>query len=374
MQRRTIFSAGLGGLALVSIAGVWRVMRTPVSAYDPWKLVDLPEADARLQAFRYAILAPNPHNRQPWTIRLVGENEAIVSCDLERRLPITDPFDRQITIGFGAFLEIARIAAAQSGHRIDIELFPEGEAVPRLDERPIAHLAFSKQENIKFDPLFSAITARRTNKEVYDIKRIVEASLLKKIVQDGGSYSADPELVARLREQILEGIRTEISTPAAYQESVDLMRIGYGQVDANPDGIDLIGPMIEAGIVTGQINQTELGDMNSQAYKVGFDQASQTYASIPSLIWIKSDENTRSAQIESGRQYLRANLQATKFGLAMHPMSQTLQEYAEVAQPFSLVHALLGANGDERVQMLARVGYAPRVGPSPRWPLETHII
>ncbi|MEP6345320.1 MAG: hypothetical protein ABJ082_05825, partial [Parasphingorhabdus sp.] len=71
---------------------------------------------------------------------------------------------------------------------------------------------------------------------------------------------------------------------------------------------------------------------------------------------------------------VRANLNATKLGLAMHPMSQSLQEYDEVAGPYRDVHDLLGATGDERVQMLARVGYGPAIGPSPRWPLDSHIV
>jgi len=58
----------------------------------------------------------------------------------------------------------------------------------------------------------------------------------------------------------------------------------------------------------------------------------------------------------------------------MHPMSQTLQEYAEVADRFNAVHNMLGADGEERIQMLARVGYAPNVPPSPRWPLKVHLL
>jgi hypothetical protein len=60
-------------------------------------------------------------------------------------------------------------------------------------------------------------------------------------------------------------------------------------------------------------------------------------------------------------------------GLGMHPMSQSLQEYAEVAPMYRQVHTLLGATGTQRVQMLARVGYGPATGPTPRWPLETHL-
>jgi hypothetical protein len=61
-------------------------------------------------------------------------------------------------------------------------------------------------------------------------------------------------------------------------------------------------------------------------------------------------------------------------GLAMHPMSQSLQEYLAMAPHFSAVRDLLGVSGDQRVQMLARVGVADMVPPAPRWPVETHVL
>lgn len=374
VSRRMVLGAGLGGLALVGAGGVWRVTRVPETAYEPWNLetAAVPD-DIRLDAFRHAILAPNPHNRQPWVIRMIGEDAAEISCDLDKRLPVTDPFDRQITIGFGTFLEVARIAALERGYAMETELFPDGEAQPRLNNSPVARVTFGKAASEERDILFSAITRRRSNKEVYDLAKNVRAIQLETITLDGGTFSADPQFVAQLRTQILKAIEIEMTTPAPYRESVDLMRIGHKQVDASPDGIDLSGPMVEAGIVAGQIDREQLADMDSQAFAIGLDQMRETYSSVPSLIWITTPGNRRSDQIEAGRQYVRANLHATKLGLAMHPMSQSLQEYAEVAGPYRDVRALLGASGEERVQMLARVGYGPTIGPSPRWPVTAHI-
>lgn len=375
VSRRMVLGAGLGGLALVGAGGAWRVTRAPETAYEPWDLaaVSAPD-DIRLDAFRHAILAPNPHNRQPWVIRLIGEDAAEISCDLDKRLPVTDPFDRQITIGFGTFLEVARIAALERGYAMETELFPDGETQPRLDESPVARVTFAKVEGAERDHLFSAITQRRSNKEVYDLAKKVRDIQLETVTLDGGAFSADPKFVAQLRSQILKAIDIEMTTPGPYMESVDLMRIGHQQVDANPDGIDLSGPMVEAGVVAGQIDRDQLADMSSQAYVIGLEQTREAYGSVASLIWITTPGNSRADQIEAGRQYVRANLQATQLGLAMHPMSQSLQEYTEVAGPYRDVHKLLGAKEDERVQMLARVGYGKAIGPSPRWPLESHII
>lgn len=375
VSRRMVLGAGLGGLALVGAGGFWRVTRAPETAYGPWDLgaASAPD-DIRLDAFRHAILAPNPHNRQPWVIRLIGEDAAEISCDLDKRLPVTDPFDRQITIGFGTFLEVARIAALERGYAMETELFPDGEAQSRLDESPVARVTLAKVEGAERDHLFSAIPQRRSNKEVYDLTKKVRDIQLETITLDGGSFSADPAFVAQLRSQILKAIEIEMTTPGPYMESVDLMRIGHDQIDANPDGIDLSGPMVEAGIVAGQIDRDQLADMSSQAYAIGLEQTREAYGSVASLIWITTPGNSRADQIEAGRQYVRANLQATQLGLAMHPMSQSLQEYAEVAGAYRDVHKLLGAKEDERVQMLARVGYGKAIGPSPRWPLESHMI
>src|SRR4249920_3795682 len=101
VERRTVLLGIGGGAALVAAGGTWRVLRKPDRALGPWRTLDQPVADVRLDAFRHAILAPNPHNRQPWLIRLEGPDAALISCNLAKRLEETDPFDRQIVIGFG---------------------------------------------------------------------------------------------------------------------------------------------------------------------------------------------------------------------------------------------------------------------------------
>jgi hypothetical protein len=57
----------------------------------------------------------------------------------------------------------------------------------------------------------------------------------------------------------------------------------------------------------------------------------------------------------------------------MHPLSQSLQEYPEMAAKFAQVHSALRVNPGERLQMLARMGYGPPADQSPRWPFESHI-
>src|SRR5882762_8051567 len=243
MSRRTFIAAvGGTGLALVGAGGVSAATRTPRRALLPWEELDsAPPADVRLDAFRHAILAPNPHNRQPWLIRLAGQDQAVIFCDLDRRLPQTDPLDRQILIGFGCFLEIARITAAQRGVIMEISPFPEGFPAERLDHRPIAGLRFATRDAVAKDPLFAAIPNRRSNKAPFDTARPVEISVLDALMahrlpQAEIGTSIDAALVQRLRALTWDAWHTEFVTQRTWQESVDLMRIGKSEIETNPDG------------------------------------------------------------------------------------------------------------------------------------------
>ena len=70
---------------------------------------------------------------------------------------------------------------------------------------------------------------------------------------------------------------------------------------------------------------------------------------------------------------MRINLTGTALGSGMQPLSQALQEFPEMAPLYDRVHRMLAPEGGT-VQMWARLGYGPTVGPSPRWPLDAKIV
>jgi len=90
-------------------------------------------------------------------------------------------------------------------------------------------------------------------------------------------------------------------------------------------------------------------------------------------IWLITPTNTRRDQIAAGADWVRVNLAATGIGLAMQPLSQPLQEYPEMAKLYTDIHKRLAPEAGT-VQMFARIGYGPKTGPSPRWPLETKFV
>jgi len=378
MDRRKFLKIAGAGSVIIAAGGIgFAATRTPTAALKPWHTAGSLYADPMRQALSYAILAPNPHNRQPWVVELKSDREALLHCDPDRLLPATDPFSRQIVIGLGCFLELFSLAAEAQGYRADIRYFPDGVPEKTLDRRPIAHLLLREGDSLGDDPLFAQTFNRHTNRNPYDTARNIPDSPLRRLNMEStavriGSVNGG-KLLADLRALTRDAMRIEFATPEAYQESIDLMRIGRREIEANPDGISLGGAFLETLSLAGVLSRETLADPSSSAYRIGLEMSDEAAMSAMGFVWITTAGNSRTAQIEAGRAYMRTALQITADGLAMQPMSQTLQEYSAMAPNFKTIHNWLARQPGERVQMLARLGYAKSVGPAPRWALATRM-
>lgn len=376
-SRRGVLKLIGGGVVLAAAgAGGFVALNQPNrAARKAWRVAGQ-ETEFRRRFLSYALLAPNPHNRQPWLVRMEGNDALTLFVDLERRLPATDPFDRQIVIGCGAFLELLVLAGAQEGFGAEVQMFPEDEDMATLDARPIAHVRFSAL-SAKPDPLFAHVLARRSNKEAYLPENVPEDAL-GRLIEEGARFgqlsggTGNTSLADQLRDLTWQAHKLEVETPRTNQESVDLMRIGSAEVKANPDGIELEGPMIGLGKAIGLISREALADQSSEGFLQGLAMYEAMAMSARGFVWIANDNQSRADQIDAGRAYVRMNLRATELGLGLHPWSQALQEYDEMAPLYARMHGLIG--GGKRLQMLARTGFGPDVGPTPRRGLEAHLL
>jgi len=373
--------AVIGGGSIVS-AGIastgFIYTRTPTRALRPWVDAGTIYTEPRKRALSYAILAPNPHNRQPWLVDLSKEGEISLFVDTSKLLPHTDPFSRQITIGLGCFLELLRMAAAQDGYRASIDAFPDGYTNKSLDKRLIARVKIQKDASIKKDTLFAHVLNRRTLREMYDLERRVPDHVLEKLTEVVGNgvsvgTTNDETRVQRVRDLTHQATEIEMRTPRTNKESIDLVRIGKSEIEANPDGISLSGAKFEmlnaAGLMSIQ-DALEPGTSTFQQTLAGLLAKGDTAMG---YIWLVTKTNTRLDQLNAGRDWIRINLATTAQGVGVHPMSQALQEYGEMSGLYKECHKVLAPDGGT-VQMLGRLGYAKHVEPSPRWALETKII
>jgi len=326
-----------------------------------WRDPGAGATDPRRFALAHAILAPNPHNTQPWLVELDDADGMTFYCDLDRRLPFTDPNDRQITIGCGAFLELYRIAATSLGRTARMTLFPEGAPSPRLDERPLAQVTLAETDAAP-DPLFPYITARRTNRNVYD-ERIPDDTLLLRATSAIGGFlgaaqwTVQPERVATLRDLVWRAFDRELRTRGAQEETYGWLRFGRQDAAREGDGLALDGPMIPIAKGLGLLDEEDFLDPDSFANQSAASDWRKKAESAAGFMWLATPDDRPETRINAGMAYARLNLAATARGIAMHPWSQALQEYEEMADLYAEAKRVLEAQ-DQVVQMLVRVGYA----------------
>src|SRR5579871_6290477 len=286
--RRGVLKLVGGGVVVAAVAAgagyagweAWSSGHQPSSAArEAWTSAGKPQ-ERRHRYLSYALLAPNPHNRQPWIVKLEGDDGLTLWCDLDRRLPATDPNDRQILLGCAAFLELLSIAAANEGYGAEITPFPEGPPEGlRLDAKPVARARFIEGAAPR-EPLFESILKRVTNRNVYDHYTPSDEELARLMV--AGSYNgaqcratSDAVQVGKLRDLVWSAFEREAKTPAANNETVALLRIGKAEVEKNLDGICMEDPGIEAMQAMGLLTPKSLADQKSFAFGQELDMYRQ---------------------------------------------------------------------------------------------------
>ena len=375
MVSRRGFIRMAGGGVILAAGGISlaRCDRMPSEAIEGWRRPGSGEKDVRKRILSYAILAPNPHNRQPWLVDLKTPDKIVLYCDRTRLLPHTDPFSRQILIGHGTFLELLDMAAAAEGYRASITYFPKGAFGARaVDDRPVAEIALKKDPSRKPDPLFKQALRRHTNRETYNTDRPLnagQAAALRSLKMDPAirlTVSSEAGQVAKLRRLATDGLIKEIRTPVRFGESIEVMRLGAGEIAKHRDGLSIHGPMMWWLKRFGMLSREAMRDPDSQSFEVGLDMAREQGGSAMAFAWLTTENNARATQLKTGRAYLRLHLKTTELGLAQHPMSQLLQEYPEMTDLQAKFLKTVGAGAGQTVQMLARLGHAAPAGPAPR--------
>lgn len=333
----------------------------PEAATEPWRVAGR-ESDLRRRLVSWAILAPNPHNLQPWMVELPADGSIVLFTDPTRTLPMTDPPSRQLTIGHGAFLELLSMAAGAEGLRADIESFPDGEPGPQaLDARPIARVRLVR-DGRSADPLFAQVGARTTWKAPFAATPVAPDALAalttvatRPAVTATGTQ--DAARVARLNDVMIRAWEIEQRTPRTWKESVDLTRVGAAEIAAHRDGISLGGTAIEALRLAGQMTPAKAMDPSSMYFSTGLKRVRDWAPTTGTWIWLATPARGRAAQLEAGRAFVRMQLRAASLGLVTQPPSQVLQEYPEMRALQREFETLVGQRDGDKVQMLVRVGH-----------------
>lgn len=343
-----------------------------------WDGTEPAAADPRITAVALALLAPSPHNKQPWLVTLQGQDGLELHVDTRRTLALADPLHRQTYIAQGTFLELLVIGAKELGYPTELELFPEGESSGAPLTAPVARVKF-KDRGTQPDELGQYVRQRCSNKRPYDRKHVPSADILAKLAsaQCGPEVDCqvtlDPSTVAAVSELAHRAVVIDMSDAGRYAEMLEMFRFSSGERERLRDGFGLG----QSGLVGFKrwvaesffISRERAQGVSSQFAKDGIELAKKQVEATPAWGWITTRGNSRAQQVLAGRAYVRGSLLAARLHLAQHPMSQALQEVNGMLSVRQDLQKRLRVPSEHTIQMLFRLGYADGVEHSPRRPV-----
>lgn len=118
--------AGLATLGIFYRAYKQGLFRTADPSLEAWSAFENRRQSGVQRLLSAAVLAPSPHNSQPWRFSVSG-NQVLLHTDLGRKLGAMDPFEREMFIGLGCALENIAITAPGAGFAADIALLPDSK-------------------------------------------------------------------------------------------------------------------------------------------------------------------------------------------------------------------------------------------------------
>jgi hypothetical protein len=356
----------LAGLALIGasplVAGCSRAHRSDLRLTDD--VITAPSLldGDRMKMLHYASLAPSGHNSQPWAVRVVSADEWIVEADPNRRLPAVDPDNREALLSIGAFVENLVIAAGAAGFICDIELL----AVSPTD-RDLLRVSLAPGRCSGY-PL-ARLEMRRTVKHGFRMEplRSPDLAFLSASLGDRLHYfPRDTQHADCLREATTENFRVQSLRDDAQRELTGWLRLSSRATRRNRDGLTV--ESMEIGGLAGWFvrHWSDPGDFLKPRFRQqGIDATARMAAEGGGWIVITSPGSTVADLIDTGRRFQRMALLARERGIAIHPMTQALEE-AGGREQFSKLHP-----GGIIPQFVLRVGYLDRYPEpvSPRRPV-----
>lgn len=356
MKRRALLIGG-GVLAAtgVVVGGAFAAMGSPSDYAEAMKAARAPlksGEDPIREMVRYAVLAANGHNTQPWKFRAAGQ-AATIAPDFSRRTPIVDPDDHHVYVSLGCAAENLAQAGAALGKPGAVRFDPAGDGALIYDFTSGAAAPSA---------LCDAVGKRQSAREPYD-GRAVSAADLALLEAAGKQPGVNMTLITnraaidKVRDLVIAGNTAQMADAAFVAELKRWMRFNPRTALARGDGLyaassgnltlpDFIGgPMFDMAFKP---------DAENKKYVAQLDSSSGVAVFV-------GDKADREHWTCVGQACQRFALQATALGMKLSFVNQPV----EVAAFREDLASLVGAKG-MRPDILMRFGYGADLPMSPR--------
>jgi hypothetical protein len=331
-----------GGSLFTSCSGV---KRSDFPASDE-EIQGLDEEGAKI--LRYASLAPSGHNSQPWFVKVLNKREWVIGADPERRLPAVDPENRELLLSIGTFAENLFLAASALGFDAQMEVIARSPNDPELIH---VSLKAAKPANYPLERL----TLRRTVKKGFRSEEIKKQDIEILSEPHEGKlfyYPRNTEHAECIQEMTVDAYRAQTHRDEAQKELARWIRFSNQEARENRDGLTTEGMEITGFAGWFVRHFMEKNDVMGERFKKqGIEIASRWAAEGGGWIIITSKGREVADLLETGRRFERTALLARERNIALHPMTQVLEE-EKGRQEIASHHG-----ADIVPQFVLRVGY-----------------
>jgi hypothetical protein len=359
MNRRQFLTTGLSTAAFLAATPVLtggcrtsarsRLMDDPLSGHR--EISGLNSDGYRI--LYYASLAPSGHNSQPWYVRIKTPDHWIIGLDPDRRLPVVDGQNFEALLSIGAFVENLVQAAAAHGYAVNTTII----AKHRFDPDVISlRLEKTRQEKTRPDGMdLHRLVSRRTVKSLLSNRELTarDVDAFSRLADDHLFYfPAGTRHAGLMADQAVENYIVQMENRNAAQELAQWTRLKDADIAAHRDGLTPDGMEIH-GLAGWYVRHfMDPADVSEKTFIIkGIEKIRHQAKKGAGWLVITGDGHTAADLIASGRRFQRMALDARARRIAIHPMSQTLEE-AQGQKKIKDNHA-----PDTLPHFMLRVGY-----------------
>jgi hypothetical protein len=266
-RRKTLALLGGGAIVAAAAASPSRSPARSNAHFCPGRAGQYD--DPRMRALSWAILAPNPHNRQPWKVDLSVPGQARALRRSRPPAAANGPVQSPDPYRWAVFWSSAHGGASgRAGRRGRPVPRRRGSGRPRRTPRRDLPLRPTRpMRPIRSSSMPPPAQQQGTLRHVRDgpgrgagpLRLGRHGTDVGVTVAGGGRGAARPD-AAPWRSR---------STRRIPSESVEVFRIGRREVDANPDGLEFHGPAFEAMRLFGLFTREAAADPDSTAFRAG---------------------------------------------------------------------------------------------------------
>ncbi len=315
------------------------------------------QADSNMwnEIFYYASLAPSGHNAQPWLVDLKNNNQFTIKIRKESLLPAVDPEMRETFLSIGAFLENLILSAQAFGLDVDYQVIAD-----TTHDFDVVEGKFYKVANSS--SFLDNLTARRTIRSNFLNKSILSNDLEKCLPSQLNAtyYSLESNKSRLLKDMTYEANVCQVNRPETQIELAKWIHWSNKEVESHLDGLNTkslgIKGVSEFYVRNFYTERSVLSEtFKKQSLKIVKDQINNNGG----WIIVTSASEKPEDLIHTGRLFENFFIKTRKNGIAIHPMTQILEEH-----PFKdEIGSSLGVK--DKIQFLLRVGYLGSDFPSP---------